>query len=83
MCQIQWIDASGAPTPDDNPAIGRVRCKFYPYAMGRKRPWRGDWSRYFGICADHGKRLGESGMDIWQFEPLPAQQPIERVESAP
>jgi hypothetical protein len=27
VCQIRWIDAQGNPTPDTNPAIGRVRCK--------------------------------------------------------
>jgi hypothetical protein len=29
VCQIQWIDAQGNPTPDTNPAVARVRCKAY------------------------------------------------------
>ena len=71
MCEIQWVDAGGAPTKDDNPPIGRVRCRQYRYVFGRRQEWSGETSRWFTICAEHAKQLAEPGMDIWEFERAP------------
>lgn len=71
MCEVQWIDDKGNPTPDDNPPVGRVRCKVYGYERGfpmQRKPWAGDWSRWFTICAEHAKTLNEPDMIDWFFE---------------
>lgn len=69
-CQIQWIDGSGRPTPDSNPAVARVRTI-------ARREWIGgrqiefsqsDW--YF-VCEEHARRLSDPGMHIWEREELP------------
>lgn len=81
MCQIRWIDdMTGEPTPDDNPAIGRVRCKQYRYSVRTVagRPWRepwvpGEWSEWYTICAEHAKQLSKPDMVDWEFEPLAAK----------
>ena len=71
MCQIQWIDANGKPTPDNNPAIGQVRTKArHEIICGNSVHFEA--SQPFYICAQHAKRLCERGMDIWEWcEPLP------------
>lgn len=66
-CQIKWIDENGNPTADDNPAIGRVRCK------GRVEQHHGraltfETSHWFYICADHAKRMRDPGMHIWECD---------------
>ena len=38
VCQIQWIDAQGNPTPACNPAVARVRCKAYDNASRSYAP---------------------------------------------
>jgi len=70
-CQIQWIDETGKPTPDTNPAIGQVRTK------PRQQLFCGRWVRFemsapFYICAEHAKRLSERGMEIWEWCEPPA-----------
>jgi hypothetical protein len=70
-CQIQWIDANGNPTPDNNPAIQRVRTIARDEIVsGRKVHF--DASRWFCICAKHSKQLSEPGMHIWECAPLEA-----------
>lgn len=68
-CQIQWITAQGKPTPDTNPAIGRVRCKRYRYSLGHRQPWvAGEYSAWFNICADHARQLAYPDMCEWEIE---------------
>lgn len=68
-CEIKWIDEHGNPTPDDNPAIGRVRTIDRTERYGG-RSIHFPASRWFCICAEHAKQLGDAGMHIWVFEPL-------------
>lgn len=71
MCEIQWIDDKGNPTPDDNAPVGRVRCKLYSYermATMTRKPWAGDWSAWFSICEEHAKQLTRPDMGDWTFE---------------
>jgi hypothetical protein len=67
LCQIQWIDAQGNPTPDSNPSIGRVRTKErVEQHHGRAIKFvQSDW---YCICAEQAKRLSDPGMDIWECE---------------
>ena len=69
ICQIKWIDKSGNPTPDDNPAIQRVRCKARIEQIGG-RGIRFSESEWFPICAEHSARLNDPGMHIWECEAL-------------
>lgn len=68
-CQIKWVDASGNPTPDSNPAVCRVRTKdrheqFHGRALHfTQSPW-------FNCCAEHAKQLYEPGMHIWECEQI-------------
>jgi hypothetical protein len=67
LCQIQWIDAQGNPTPDTNPAIARVRTKAR-VEQHHGRAIRFEKSDWYCICAEHAKQLGEPGMHIWECE---------------
>lgn len=69
VCQIQWIDAQGNPTPDTNPAVARVRCKAYD-KMLHGRMLHFTQSEWFNICAEHAKQMSEPGMEIWECEPI-------------
>ena len=68
-CEIQWMDAQGDLTPDNNTAIGRVqcapRCEIFSDTMVRFGR-----SRWFYICHDHAQRLNGPGMQDWSFQPL-------------
>lgn len=71
-CRIQWIGPDGAPTPDDNPAIGTVQVGAY-VAQINGRGVRMDASDVYPICAAHytvyvAKRLDEKN---WTFTPYP------------
>jgi hypothetical protein len=69
LCEIQWIDDKGNPTPDTNPAIQRVRTVARDEMIaGRLCHFTG--SEWFYICAEHSKRLGDPGMHIWECTPL-------------
>lgn len=68
-CQIQWIDSQGNPTPDNNPAIMRVRTKTR-VEQHHGRAITFEQSQWFCICADHAKQLDAPGMHIWECEPL-------------
>jgi hypothetical protein len=67
-CRIQWINAAGRPTPDGNPAVGRVRTKAHvfqrPDGTGVPIPA----SEWFPICAVHAARLREPGMHVWEWD---------------
>lgn len=69
-CEIRWINHDGQPTPDSNPSVGRIRTKArvesYPHVPGGVI--RHDASDWFHVCAEHAKRLRESGMHIWEWE---------------
>jgi hypothetical protein len=66
-CEIQWIDKNGQATPDENPAIGRVRVVSYTSQIdGRAITF--PTSRWYPICFEHAKALGKPGMHIWEFE---------------
>jgi hypothetical protein len=72
-CKIQWIDSSGKPTPDTNPAVGHC------WMVARKVPIGGrvvalDEGERFPICAEHLRQLSEPGMGFWMYEPLDAMQ---------
>jgi hypothetical protein len=69
VCQIQWIDKQGNPTPDNNPAIQLVRTiERNEVIAGRMVHFSA--SQWFCICAEHSKQLGELGMHIWECVPL-------------
>lgn len=57
-CTIQWIDADGEPTPDNNEAVALVRCTDTINCSGKKHP----------ICQHHLKRL--KYLDNWEMFPL-------------
>jgi len=69
VCEIKWIDKAGNQTPDQNPAIQRVRIPEYQRMIGGRMvtlhttPW------YF-CCAEHSKRLNDPGMEIWECAAL-------------
>ena len=69
VCQIQWIDAQGNPTPDSNPAIARVRCKAREQIIAG-RVVRFDQSQWFNICAEHAAQMSNPGMEIGECETL-------------
>lgn len=51
LCQIQWVDANGKPTPDNDPAVAQIKTKF---------PIGGtDEERTFYVCAKHYKQYLE------------------------
>jgi hypothetical protein len=54
-CKIQWIDEKGAPTPDDNEAIGVAVCWAVDHG---ERTLLGD-GKSIPICAKHAARLKE------------------------
>jgi len=62
-CEIKWVDAQGNPTPDNNPSIGRVRCKARVQQF-HGRALQFSESAWFHICAEHAKRLDGPGMEI-------------------
>jgi hypothetical protein len=64
-CEIQWIDANGTPTPDENPPIGvcRVKAHKVEHSCGYTKV---EASRWYRICADHAKRMPEKE---WEFLP--------------
>lgn len=68
-CLIRWIDKAGRMTPDNNPAIGRVRTiDRYETITGRTHHFpASDW---YPICEEHARRLHDKGMHIWEFEPF-------------
>lgn len=72
-CKIRWIDGHGSPTPDDNPAIGRVRMVARDQRIGGQVV-HFEASEWYPICAEHRSRmLGPPAWDDchWEFEPLP------------
>lgn len=69
-CQIQWIDNNGAPTPDDNEAVGTVYRKAHVYILADGRGIELECTQSFLICADHVEQLPAAGMHHWVFEPL-------------
>jgi hypothetical protein len=71
-CTIQWIDARGKPTADNNPAIGRVRTRErFEQRGGLALHYK--QSAWFPICACHARRLHDAGMHIWEFEAIDPQ----------
>ena len=68
-CQIRWIDLNGTPTDDSNPAIYRVRTKARVQQIGG-RGVKYEQSQWFNCCAEHFKRMGDPGMEIWECEAL-------------
>jgi hypothetical protein len=68
-CQIQWIDSSGNPTPDSNPAIMLVRTK-QRVEQHHGRALQFSASQWFPICACHATQLSDPGMHIWECKPL-------------
>lgn len=68
-CKIQWIDKCGNPTPDNNPAVARVRCVARTeWHHGRQINFSA--SEWFPICEEHARQLGDPGMHIWEREDL-------------
>jgi hypothetical protein len=73
LCEIQWIDDKGNPTPDTNPAIQQVRTiERHEWIGGRLVHFTA--SPWYCICAEHSKRLGDRGMHIWECAPLNGQE---------
>lgn len=65
-CELKWV-VDGRPTPDTNPAIGRVMCRErVEQHHGRGITFAA--SPWFNICEEHAKRLSEPGMENWVFE---------------
>lgn len=71
-CKIQWVDAHGRATPDDNPAV----CVAVFRSYNRDGSVREE--RRFPICGEHLSRApNEPSFDrcgrivsTWSFEPL-------------
>lgn len=68
-CEIQWVDATGNPTPDTNEAVGTVQCLGYPCPSNPS--YRPEPSREFPICADHLRQMPQDGH--WIFRPYVAE----------
>ena len=66
--EIQWVDKSGNPTPDDNPAIGWVRGRAHERVIwGRLIRFEPTlWSQ---ICAEHAKRLPRPAWSCGSLRP--------------
>lgn len=80
-CQIQWIDQHGHPTPDQRPAIGRVRRRAHTQMiLGRSADI--PESEWFYICDQHAARLTEPGMRHWEFIPLDSDPPDSNAHAA-
>ena len=68
-CRIQWIDAQGQPTPDNNPAVAMVRSsnaeniRRFPHANLKPSQW-------FPCCAEHLAQLSLPDMHEWEQRPL-------------
>lgn len=69
ICEIKWIDKNGNPTPDNNLAIGRVKCSAH-VEQHHGRAIQFYETRWFYICGWHKARLAEPGMHHWVFEAL-------------
>lgn len=70
-CCIQWIDEAGHPTPDTNPAIGRVKLRSHQITLPDGRLYRVEESDWFPICQTHATRLQDPDMCHWIFELFP------------
>jgi hypothetical protein len=70
-CQIQWIDATGQPTPDTNESIGLCWTIERMYVRLDGSTVTIPRSQSFNICREHFKRFQDPGMDIWVFEKFP------------
>jgi hypothetical protein len=72
-CQIKWIDKkTSKPTPDNNPSVGRVRCKhYYPHTHPdpNKAGQFMEYSDYYHICAQHADRMMTESLHNWEWEP--------------
>ena len=69
-CEIQWVElrGTGEPTPDQSPAVGRVRLGAHTvWGRGDEHVWM-EASRWFAICVAHARRMTEPGMEHWEWE---------------
>ena len=65
-CSIRWIDSDGNPTPDENIAVGEVRCLGYPLTGPNANPsYKPTPTRWFPICATHKTQMPADG--YWEF----------------
>lgn len=53
-CEIQWVDASGNPTPDGNEAVCIAVSTIVRLSTGEETV------RRYPCCAEHAKQLTES-----------------------
>lgn len=69
VCQIQWVDDAGTPTPDASPAVGFVRRVGYrePDASAVNGYIEYTTTEWFPICRAHAARLTDRGMSHWEF----------------
>lgn len=86
-CEIQWIDANGNATPDNNPAIGRVRIRDHVVQFA-DRGVRVPAGKWLYICAEHAKRMNNSECMNWEWDesrpldiPLPDGWDWDKVEA--
>lgn len=57
MCDIQWIDAKGQPTPDEHPIIAYVYREAYTDNTIRSgRVFQMRETRVYGVCWNHRER---------------------------
>ena len=70
-CAIQWIDANGQATADNNDAIGLAVC-YDPISFGEKG------SKPFPICEHHAKQRGK----YWKLIPFKNQKDIHELVTA-
>lgn len=72
LCEIQWTDTDGQPTPDTNPAIGMVWMIAHQCIRDDLTHYWVPQSKEFAICADHAKRLPRLNHQypIWCYRPL-------------
>lgn len=80
-CCIQWIDAQGNPTPDDNDAIGyAVMTSRGTYPSGASA----DKVQRWPICAEHLDRMPTHKLTCWTTPDASSQwsfEPLEETES--
>lgn len=75
-CEIQWIDDKGRPTPDEQPAVGRVKVIAHQYHGENGHIAEIEESKWFNICAEHRAQMQAPGMQLWRFEYLSTEKGV-------
>lgn len=65
ICEIQWIDKEGNPTPDTCPAIGEVYLATHSETAPNGHVYQIRGSRPYRICAEHARQA--LGLQHWHL----------------